>query len=141
MNYIKRHKPDSKVLQFIKQGHYLQSKTHGEIQIDKEDIDTPYYWICKWKDEMLEYTKKIRPIPTYKNDYTTMYNPINILIKLTNMIPWWMQNNKDMNLYVIKINFIKPKDNLEISYIDMYNKINKCYRTIDDGKPCCLPCK
>lgn len=38
------------------------------------------------------------------------------------MIPWWMQKNENMKLYVIKITIKKPQDISNIYYLDIFNK-------------------
>ncbi len=136
--YIQIKKPDSNVLKMIDDGYQLESKTHEEISVLKDDINHPYYWICEWKDLRIDNLKLIKPTPKHRIDFPPMFNPINILTKLNCMIPWWMQKNEGMNLYLIKITFKKNQDN-EIHYLDTFNKLNRCYRTIVDGIPCCTP--
>jgi hypothetical protein len=60
-------------------------------------------------------------------------------MKMNNMIPWWMQNNDNMKLFVIKIEFKKIRGNNDIYYIDTFGRKNKCYRSLDRGKPYCKP--
>jgi hypothetical protein len=138
--FIKYHNPKSIIIKHINNGFLVKTKTHEEIQIEKDIYDTPYYWICKFKDYMLECTKKLRPIQHYKNKFYNILRPINILSKISMMIPSWMNNNENMNLYIIKIKINKPDDDCDINYIDIYGKKHNCYRTIIDGLPCCMPC-
>ena len=137
--YIKMQKPDSIVLKMMDASYMLEENIHEKIAELKENIDEPYHWVCKWKDEMIEQYKKTKPIPKHRLLMTKMIQPINILMKVNPMIPYWMQNNENMNLYVIKITFIKPEEGIEISYLDFFNKITTCYRTVDAGNPCCTP--
>jgi len=137
--YIKMQKPDSIVLKMMDASYILEEQVHGKIAELKENIDEPYHWVCKWKDEMIEYYKKTKPSPKHRILMTKMIQPINILMKVNPMIPYWMQNNENMNLYVIKITFIKPEKGIEVSYLDFFNKITTCYRTVDAGNPCCVP--
>ena len=138
-NYILQKKPDSGVLKMMDDGYQLESRTHEEIIILKDDINNPYYWICEWKDLMIDSLKLVKPIPRHRAEVTPVFNPLNILTKLNCMIPWWMQKNEGMNLYLIKITFKKHQDINEIYYLDTFNKLNRCYRTIVDGNPCCMP--
>ena len=47
----------------------------------KQDINSPYYWVCKFKDEGLDKTRKKRPINNIKKDIQKHLNPMNILMK------------------------------------------------------------
>ena len=57
------------------------------------------------------------------------------------MIPSWIKNNPDMNLYVIKIKFPKNiSPELFIEYKDSSNEWIRSYRTEDiNGEPSCQP--
>ena len=138
-SYIQKKNPDSNVLKMMDEGYQLESHTHEEISTMKDDINNPYYWVCEWKDLMIDNLKMVKPIPMHRSDSTSLFNAINILTKLNCMIPYWMQKNEGMNLYLIKITFNKHQDINDIYYLDTFNKLNRCYRTIVDGSPCCTP--
>ncbi len=138
-NYIQNKKPDSVVLKMINDGYQLEIRNHDEITVLKEDINNPYYWVCEWKDLRIDNLKLEKPTPKHRFDMPNLFHPINILTKLNCMIPNWMQNNDNMNLYLIKITFKKPQDINEIYYLDTFNKINRCYRTLFEDNPCCSP--
>ena len=76
-----------------------------------------------------------------KSEILSFLEPMCILMKISSMIPWWMQKNKNMKLYVIKISYTKNRNKDEIYYSDsVSDSIKKrCYRTINEEKPCCLP--
>jgi hypothetical protein len=137
--YIQQHYPECIVIKFIENGYRLECKTHEEINELKNFPEEPYYWVCKFKDEHLEEIRKKRPIPIYKNEIASYLNPLSVIIKTSNMIPWWMQNNDNMKLYVIQVTFTKKKDNKKVYYLDTFGKYNRCYRSIDDNKPFCQP--
>jgi len=138
-NYIMKKDPTSSVLNLISDDNYkLESKTHEEINELKNFPNEPYYWVCRFKDELIDIIKKHRPINNIKSEILTYLNPLSILMKLSSMIPWWMQNNDNMKLYVIKISFIKNHKNNMIYYYDHKRK-NRYYRTINEDKPCCIP--
>ena len=139
-SYIKKSDPYSSVLNLIADENFkLETKNHTEINEMKQDITSPYYWVCKFKDEGLDKTRKKRPINNIKKDILKHLNPMNILIKVSTMIPWWMQNNENMNLFVIKISFVKNHNNNQIYYYDTLKRRNRYYRTTSENKPCCLP--
>jgi len=139
LNYIKLNDSTNKVIHLIEKGHVLKIKTHEEINELKMSSNEPYYWVCKFKDEYLDNIRKSRPIQKYKSAIASFLNPISIIMKINNMIPWWMQNNKNMKLFVIKINFKKIQGNNDIYYIDSFGRKQKCYRSLDRGKPYCKP--
>ena len=140
--YIRNEDRNSPVLKLIQDKKFmLKTKTHEEINEFKNYTDNPYYWVCKFKDEHLDKVRKERPINRIKDDILTYLNPLSILIKVSHMIPWWMQNNKNMKLYVIKITYTKNSNDNCIYYYDRRNNKNRCYRTINENKPCCEPYK
>lgn len=138
-DYIQTKKPDSPVLKMMDDGYLLETKTHEEISVLKDDINHPYYWICEWKDLTIDNLKLIKPTPKHRIDFPPMFNPVNILTKLNCMIPWWMQQNNNMKLYLIKITFKKHHDIKEIYYRDSLNKVNRCFRSTFYDSPCCTP--
>jgi hypothetical protein len=140
LNYIKLEDPTNNVINMILNGHILESCNHEEINERKNYLMDPYYWICKFKDEHIDKLRKLRPVLIFnKQDFTSFINPISIIMKTSNMIPWWIQNNENMNLYVIKIKFIKNEFNKNISYVDNFGNLNKCYRSLKNGNPYCQP--
>jgi hypothetical protein len=139
LNYIKSNDSTNKVINLIQSNHILKIKTHEEINELKMNSNEPYYWVCKFKDEYLDNIRENRPIKNYKSAIASFLNPISIIMKMNNMIPWWMQNNKNMKLFVIKINFKKIPGNNDIYYIDSFGRKHKCYRSLDRGKPYCKP--
>jgi hypothetical protein len=136
-NYIKNKDSLSNVLDLIDKGFQLEQKNHEEIATLKDDKTDPYYWVCEWKDGIIDELRPIKPVPSHRLDSYFFYNPQNIIINLSPMIPWWMQNNDNMNLYVLKISF--KKLNETISYIDKNNINKRCYRTCINNNPCCMP--
>ena len=136
--YIKINQPESGVLKMMEDGFLIEQKNYEEIAILKDDISSPYYWVCKWKDYMIHDVKQYKPAPKHRYDASHLFDPSQIITKLNCMTQWWMQNNNNMNLFLIKITFKKHQDNNEIYYLDTFNKINRCYRTVVDNTPCCM---
>ena len=65
--------------------------------------------------------------------------PFNLLVSVRDMIPYWMNYNKDMNLYVIKIK-IYCKNKNKFCYFDhITKKWLQCQRVYKDNEPMCLP--
>jgi len=138
-DYILKQKPDSHLLKMLIDGFTIETKVHEEIVELKDIPDSPYFWLCQWKDEMLEKVKQLKPIPIHRNEVLGTMTPLNIISKVCIMNPWWLQNNSDMNLYLVKISFTKPKENIDVFYIDPFNKVNRCFRTDNNGDPYCEP--
>ena len=109
--------------------------TYESIKNCKMSNDTVYYWLTEWKDKMLLFIKKIKPIFYYKIP-NNLY-PSNIIAQIKPMIPYWYKYN-NINLYIIKITFNK-NNNINIKYKNIYNKWIKCVRSINETGPCCLP--
>jgi hypothetical protein len=65
---------------------------------------SPYYWVTRWKDMMIKKLKKEKPliIKTLPNVST------NLIMNVSNMIPYWTHNNDSMNIYIIEIEFFLP---------------------------------
>jgi hypothetical protein len=116
----------------------LEQKNHEEIATLKDDKKDPYYWVCEWKDYMICSLKQFKPIAKHRSDVVHFLDPIHIINKLNCMIPSWIENNENINLFLIKISFKKNQDINEIYYLDTFNKINRCYRTIINDNPCCM---
>lgn len=137
--YIRRHDPSNPVIKLLQNSKFkLETKLHDEINELKNNPNETYYWVCKFKDEYLDEIHKKKPINRMKSEILSFLEPMCILMKISNMIPWWMQKNKNMKLYVIKISYTKNRNNNEIYYYDSMEK-KRCYRTINEERPCCLP--
>lgn len=141
-----RVKGEFEMIERIDKGEIIEQKPYDEIRIFREQGDNLYYWLCRWKDEMLEKVRSQKPIreKAYKNMLShmdTMYDPIRIFTTISNMIPWWMNHNKNMKLYVIKIVFQHPEKSFDdIKYKEKGGKWTKCFRSINDQhQPCCTP--
>lgn len=140
--YIKLNHPSSPIIKMMENGLMLVPKNHDEINELKNNPDNAYYWVCKWKDVVIDIMKSNKPIPKHRADIPpAFFSPASIISNIPVMIPWWVQNNMDMILYVIKFTINKNSNINEISYYDSFGKINKCYRTSVLGAPCCVPVK
>ena len=62
------------------------------------------------------------------------------LNSLSNKRHIFQTENKLFRRYLLdKINFKKIEGNNEIYYIDSFGRKNRCYRSLDRGKPYCKP--
>lgn len=104
--------------------------TMCDVVNDNLDI---YKWVAVWKDSKLSMLKKVKPKkPTKKID---SYYPIFLLSQVPKMIPEWIKNNEDLNLFVIKINFNTENSWETLEYKDTNNQWKYSYRTVIDGEP------
>lgn len=149
LNYLRKWKK-YEMIQRVKNGEKIEQQRYDKIREFRERGDNLYYWLCMWKDEMLENIRKKKPIreKAYKNIMSrmeTIYSPSHILVNAGDLVPWWMQHNEGMNLYVVRFTFSKEKkDEIKkkgwsIRFIDHLRRSVKCFRTIVDDQPCCLP--
>ena len=138
------------IINLIKNGETVEQQRYDKIREFRERGDNLYYWLCNWKDEMLEKIREKKPIreKAYKNILSrveTIYSPSHILINVGDLVPWWMQYNEGMNLYVIRFVFRKEKkDEIKkigwcIRFIDHLRRSVRCFRTLVENQPCCLP--
>lgn len=142
MEYIKSNDPTSSVIDLLQTDYQEVYQPHEVVLYLKEDQTSPYYWITRWKDMMIKKLKKEKPvfIKSLPNAST------NLIMNVSEMIPWWMHNNDSMNLYLIQIEFktlefgIQFKGDNLFSYYD-HNKKKwlKCHRILFNGGPSCFP--
>jgi hypothetical protein len=121
---------------------YSKNIDHLEIQKAKDDIYNVYYWVTKFKDDLIDFIRSNRPKKPYKL-IQRKYYPMNVLNQMDKMIPLWLHFN-DIDLYIIKMTFNKKSiiiHNPEISYWnEELKKYIYCYRSLDYfGMPCCVP--
>lgn len=147
LEYVRRNDPTSKVIDILESDHKLEYCDHGEISILKDNPVNLYYWVCKWKDEMIDIMKEIKPVFDEPEFYPS--TPYNLIISASEMIPYWFHNNLSMNLYLITIKFntltsiygTRTTSKLFFSYFQHnYKKWVRCYRNVlPNGEPTCIP--
>ena len=138
INYIKSLDPTNIVIDLLLSDYKLKSITHSELIESKKNINDPYYWVTKWKDEYKDYIISLKP--TFNMDFPLKSIPYILIQSVSSMIPYWMNNNDNMNLYVIKINIINPNKFIKYKF-KYYNHITKewfyCTREIQNNQPAC----
>ena len=86
----------------IKRSDYLTNLSHEDICKVMNDITNVYYWVTRFKDERMKFIKSLKPTrPIVK---TNIY-PNCLISTIEKMIPNWMNNNENMNLFLIKVSF------------------------------------
>ena len=137
ISYIKSNDPTNKAINILESDWLMESKTHDEISILKVDKHSPYYWVVTWKDMMIDLIKKSKP--HYYETYNMSNHPINLIKSVSEMVPYWIHYNTNMNLYVIQISVIQPINKTIVSYQEpMTGKWLRVYRTEHYGEPACI---
>ena len=144
INYIKNIDKNNKFIHLLKLPHYIiEPKDHFEIDIIKNDINNIYYWITRWKDFTINNIRLSKP--TFNNTFNQHNLPFNTICSINEMIPYWINNNVNMNLYLLNIQFkkININNNLIFKYYDINNIGNEkwvsCIRTHFNNEPVCMP--
>ena len=141
IDYIKKSDPNNITLQLLNSDYKIEYKDHNELILLKEDQNNIYYWVVRWKDEMIDRLRKEKPI--FNNDFPNYNGAINLITNVGEMIPYWIANNHNMNLYMLHIMFkpigISSKDMIStnlFSYLESKDIWRVNYRTtMRDGSP------
>ena len=105
----------------------------------RNDPLSPVFWGLVWRDLKTAPSKYLKPQP-YRHKYNYKQYSLLMASQVPKMIPSWIKNNSELNLYVIKITFprnISPE--LFLEYQDASGEWNQCYRTTVEGEPRCQP--
>lgn len=138
INYIIIKDPSKKkIIRLLKSNYVFPEKSGEEINILKNDKNDVWYWLTTWKDDMTDFVKSFKPKPP-QGISNSLY-PHNVITTLVEMIPKWISNNRDLNLFLIKFTFQKPKNDIIISYKGNFGEYTDCYRCLIEGEPCCMP--
>jgi hypothetical protein len=124
----------------------MESNNHDEICLLREKSDNAYYWVCLWKDEMIDYIRSQRPV--FNEEFNSSI-PANLIVSAYEMIPYWVTYNENMKLYVIQVQILysefkklyqKILTSILVSYIDKNKKLISCLRIVlPNGDPICIP--
>ena len=136
IKYIFHHDPNNKFIDLLKTDFKLEKKPHEFVMDVKNDINSIYYWITRWKDTTKEKIRCKKPI--LKDNFNNHNTPINLISGISDMIPYWYHNNKNMNLYLIVIKFKHIDNNYMFSHYGNSNKWILSKRVIHNGTPACI---
>lgn len=136
--YIKINDENNPVYQLLDTDFKLEQISGLEMKDVKLDKNNPYYWVTTFKDSIVDEYKKNKPI--FYANFSRSNLPFNLLIGVSEMIPYWMNYNSNMNLYVLRIILKCKKSQITFSYYDPYvDRWLKCKRIIEKDQPVCLP--
>ena len=121
----------------LKSDFKYSSMKSNPSNYDKNNQTNIFYWVTRWKDSKTSTLKFIKPkIP---KNFTNKNYPVFLLSQVPQMIPEWINNNQDLNLYLIKIKIPKNLDKTKvIEYFDGVNWIEN-YRKINIKGPTSVP--
>lgn len=152
IDYIKEKDPSNPSIDLFNNPDFkLEYKNHTNLILIKDNPDEPYYWVTRWKDFIIDKIKSERPV--LSSTFNLHNTPTNLIVSVSEMIPYWIKYNSNINLYVIQIKFFGSKfasnglhakelvhSNYKFSYYDFnIRKWLRCYRTvIANGEPVCL---
>jgi hypothetical protein len=139
IEYIKQRDPKNPVIELLLSGYEVIYEDHFKIAISKENPENPYYWITRWKDEVSLFIRSQKP--KFKQQFKYHRIPINLIMNCNEMIPYWMENNENMNIYVVQIKIKKTVENNCFSYYSIRDKKwSRCKRVLLNGTiPSCYP--
>ena len=125
------------IIKLLKTNYKLEYKSYTNLHKLKLNPDNPYYWVTRWKDHNNSLLKNRKPI--FNFEYSVRYTPINLIISIKDMIPYWFHNNDNMNLYLIHIEILKDDSIKSCKYYNITNKkwISSYRMLTSAGQPCC----
>jgi hypothetical protein len=93
-----------KVIKRLETGEKIPLLDGTETSDFFADSSNPYFWASEWKENKCKELLLEKPKPP-KILFPELNTPYNLINSVSNMIPYWMSNNSDMNLYLIQIDF------------------------------------
>jgi hypothetical protein len=134
--YVKLKDKDNIVISILDSDYQLEQISGEKMRDLKLDKNNPYYWVTTYKDEFIDEYKKNKPL--FTDIFTRSNVPYNLLIGVGDMIPYWLNHNSDMKLYIIRIILQKKNDGKIYSYYDhITNEWTRCKRMYEGGQPMC----
>lgn len=127
-----------KIADQLQRDHEFEILSGIEIGEQKSDKYNVYHWITNYKDDSVDYLKTIRPI---RAGITCVNNDevfIHQFQMLTNMRKRYIENNDNMNYYIIKCSIPTDNDD-DIGFSNLGgDKVIYKVRDVIDGNPCCI---
>ena len=136
IKYVKLKDKNNIVISLLESDFQLEQISGEKMKDLKLDKNNPYYWVTTYKDEYIEEYKKNKPI--FNDTFSRINTPYNLLIGVGDMIPYWLNNNFNMKLYVIRVILKKKNTGKIYSYYDnITNEWTSCKRMYEGGQPIC----
>jgi hypothetical protein len=123
----------------LKSDKLYEQVTFDSAEKIRNEPLSPIYWGLVWRDLKTSPCKILKP-QIYRPKYNYKQYAILMASQVPKMIPSWIKNNPDLNLYVIKIIFPgNISSELFLEYQDDTRQWIQSYRTTVDGEPRCQP--
>ena len=138
LSYVIAKDPNNdKLISLLKSDKIFVGISGDQVHLLKNDKETIWYWITRWRDYMSDYVIEFIPKAP---PYSQRLLPLNIITTIVDMIPHWLDKD-DINLYLIKFTFQKPEQDIDIKYkLESGSSYISCYRNVyDDDEPYCHP--
>ena len=139
IDYIKKdNNPSTIVINILESDEIIVSLSNEMISEIVHDRDNPYYWCSEWKEYMCGYLREQKP--HFTNIDFDFLVPSTLITSVRTMIPYWIKNNTDMNLYVVHIQYnYELISNIKTTweyYDNKFKRFMSCNRIINiDGTP------
>jgi hypothetical protein len=125
------------LIQKLKSKNNYKKLEFEDAENNRENMLSPFCWAMKWRDIKTKPSKILKPIPYLLKKNNTALTTV---CDVPKMLPSWIKNGSEINLYIIKITF--PR-NISPEFILEYQNKNKkwvqSYRTVINGEPSCNP--
>lgn len=129
------------VIKLLESEHKFNPLTGDEPREFFVDRKNPYCWAYEWKEYKCKELMLYRPSPS-RLLFPELNTPFNLINSVVNMIPYWMANNDNLNLYLIQLVF--RFDRLEIDRSVRWSHYNKKWIysrriLLPNGEPANMP--
>jgi len=126
-----------KMADLLETDHEFETIPNYEIMEKKVDQSSIYHWITSYKDAILDQIKTFRPVkPAMHTSDIDRLSETQFSI-LTNLRKKFIDNNSDLNYYIIKIKI--PTNNSDlIRFSNLNSKWYTRTRDLVDGVACCI---
>jgi hypothetical protein len=123
------------VLALLDTDYQLPYLSGEDMKDMKNDPSNVFYWVTHLKDELCVQYKKEKP--TFFNRFKHRNIPFNLLVSVSDMIPYWADQ---IDLFLIKVCVGLPPRPTTCTYFNGTNWI-RCNRTMDPDlhHPVCIP--
>jgi hypothetical protein len=110
-----------------------------EISEQKNNMNNVYYWLTTYKDELVDQIKSVKPLrpPYIPFNHDDIY--IHQFQLLTNLRKRFLENNDNINYYILKINIpTYHTDIINYTKLGSRQKWQSRTRDVQFGTPCCI---
>ena len=129
------------VVKLLESDYKFKPLTGNESREFFVDRKNPYCWAYEWKEYKCKELMLLRPSPS-RILFPEVNTPFNLINSVVNMIPYWMANNENINLYLLQLNFKFDKVEIDKSFRWRYYNKKWIYSRrilLQNGEPANMP--